>query len=70
MNQVDTLSFLTIGSINKWAEGVSVQFLDGDRDFPYVQKGDLYHYFTRIKSKLWDNAYVLVMTSTRDIGEK
>ena len=71
------LNFPSTGSLEKWAstwEG----FLDGDQSFPYVMKEGLYYYFALgtlqiVKDRKFpipSKNYVLVMTSTKNLGEK
>ena len=60
---IDTVSFISIGSLSAW--GGTVYTLDGNRNFPFVYKDSLFNYFA------WDGQrYNLVMQSVKDLNEE
>jgi len=71
------MSYPTINSLNKAFGAHNIQFLDGNYDYPYIQQGEDYLYFAPKTQEYLPTMklnvgkdYVLIMTSTKDLGRK
>lgn len=62
------LRFYSVTSICNWAGTINgIQFLEGNKDLPYVERQGLYYYFGDYGVKP-SHEYRLVCTATKDIG--
>lgn len=62
-----SLRFYSVSSIVKWASTFRIDFLDGDKDLPYVEKQGLYYYFGDYGAAP-SHEYRLVCTADKDLG--